>query len=99
MRRGTTPTHTFDTDISLVEATEIYVTYKQGDKRLDKTKDDLDVTETSVSLELSQEETLMFSEDKCKTQVQIRAKFADGTAVASNISQVTVSPILKEGVI
>ena len=99
MIRGTTPTHIFDTDISLVSAVEIYVTYVQGDTRLEKTIDDVEVTDTTLELELTQEETLMFAADNYKAQVQIRARFPDGTAVASNICNMLVAPILKEGVI
>lgn len=99
MIRGTTPTHIFDTDISLVSAQEIYVTYVQGDTRLEKTIEDVKVTDDTLELELTQEETLMFAADNYKAQVQIRAKFPDGTAVASNIMHMIVSPILKEGVI
>ena len=98
MIRGTTPTHIFDTDISLVEAEVIYVTYKQGKVILEKTKDDVRVTENQLQVELTQEETLMFATNR-EAEVQIRAKFADGTAVASNVSQIIVAPIIKEGVI
>lgn len=98
MIRGTTPTHIFDTDISLVDAEVIYVTYKQGRVILEKTKDDVRVTENQLQVDLTQEETLMFATNR-EAEVQIRAKFADGTAVASNVSQIIVAPIIKEGVI
>lgn len=98
MIRGTTPTHIFDTDISLVEAEVIYVTYKQGKVILEKTKDDIRATENQLQVDLTQEETLMFATYR-EAEVQIRAKFADGTAVASNVSQIIVAPIIKEGVI
>lgn len=46
MRRGTTPTHTFTTDIDLTDAEVIYITYKQ-DGKVDKTKE---ATETELGL-------------------------------------------------
>ena len=98
MIRGTTPTHIFDTDISLVNAEVIYITYKQGKVILEKTKDDVRVTENQLQVDLTQEETLMFDFNRI-AHVQIRARFADGKAVASNISQVDIAPIIKEGVI
>lgn len=99
MRRGTTPTHTFTTDIDLSEADVIFVTYEQGDTIvIEKTIDDLTVTSESISVELTQEETLAFNESG-SVKIQIRARFADGTAVASNIMKVSALAIIKEGVI
>lgn len=107
MRRGTTPTHIFETiGISLVDATEIYVTYQQpsGCKCddyhviVEKTIEDITVEEEQISLELTQEETLSFLED-VPVKVQIRAKFPDGKAVACQVMNVGAEEILKEGVI
>lgn len=98
MRRGTTPTHRFSVDLDLTSADEIYLTYRQGCKTLEKTKDDLTVTPEVVEVALSQEETLLFC-DKEKILIQFRVKFPDQTTVASNIIQTTIGEILKEGVI
>lgn len=99
MRRGTTPTHRFATNVSLVDAEEIYVTYKQGSIILTKTKDDCVVTPDALMLKLTQEDTLMFKTEGCKLKIQIRAKFLDGTAIASNVIEASVERILKNGVI
>lgn len=100
MIRGTTPTHIFDTDISLVSAEEIYITYVQGKTTLlEKTIDDVRVTPTTLECDLTQEETLLFAADNYKAMAQIRAVLANGKAVASNIMHFRVSPILKDGVI
>lgn len=64
MIRGTTPTHIFDTDISLVDAEEIYITYKQGRVILEKTIADIQVTENQLQVDLTQKETLMFDHNK-----------------------------------
>ena len=97
MIRGTTPTHVFETDVDLSGAEEIYVTYRQGGMTVEKTMADCVVTPESVSVELTQAETLLFRVGGFNVQVQIRAKFPDGSALASNIIPISVSPILKEG--
>ena len=102
MIRGTTPTYEFETDISLVDALEIFVTFKQGNIRVEKTKEDCQVEADKITLELTQTETLNFRAGGYKAQCQIRAKFAgapEDVAVASNIMDVNILPILKEGVI
>lgn len=99
MIRGTTPTHIFTTDIDLSEVEVLYVTYKQaGEIKVEKELSDLTVTSEQVEVRLSQEETLSFSESG-KVLVQIRGRFADGTAVACRVIEASADRILKEGVI
>ena len=98
MRRGTTPTNTFTVDTDLTSAEAVYVTYKQGNHVLvEKDIDDLTITSTKVEVTLTQEDTLAFSNGS--VQIQIRAKFGDGAAIASNIIVASVDQILKDGVI
>ena len=97
MRQWTTPINTFDTDIDLTDAEVIFITYEQGGTTvLEKTIDDVTVTENAVSVKLTQEETGMF-DDSLKVKMQIRAKFPDGTAVASNKMETCVGEVLKTG--
>lgn len=99
MTRGTTPTNTFYTSVSLVGAT-VYVTYEQsGVIVVDKTNSDMTITEDSVSVRLSQEDTLRFQSECDPVYIQIRYVKEDGQADASNIMKTTVKKILKEGVI
>lgn len=100
MFRGTTPTHIFTTDIDLSGAPVIYVTYSQnGTAVLEKTQDDLaEVTDSQITLQLSQEDTLKFAQNE-PVEIQIRARTALGKAVASNIMKTTAARILKDGVI
>lgn len=99
MRRGTTPTHTFSTDVDLTGASVIWLTYKQGGKvLLTKEKDDMTVTAESIEVTLTQNETLTFSDNK-GVEMQIRAKFPNGSAIASNVMHASVDKILKDGVI
>ena len=100
MKRGTTPTHTFSVDVDLTSATAIYLTYKQGNQTIvERDNTEMTVTAESIQVKLTQEETLAFN-SAANIQIQIRAVFSDGTAIASDI--LTVSPagqILKDGVI
>ena len=99
MRRGTTVENTFTTDIDLTEAEVIYITYKQKNRKIiEKSISDITVSADSLVVHLGQADTLAFAPD-VPTQIQIRARFADGTAVASNILTTTVGAILKDGVI
>lgn len=99
MIRGTTPIHIFHTDVDLTTAEVIYVTYTQGTTVVEKTKDDCEVEEDTVTVHLTQEETLQFKAGGYTANVQIRARYADGTALASNIISIDISRILKNGVI
>lgn len=99
MIRGTTPTLEFvlpfDTSI-LVNA---YVTFEQnGELVLEKTLEDCVCQENMISVKLTQEETLKLTSGSI-TEIQIRAKTADGDALASNIIRESTGRILKEGVI
>ena len=97
IRRGTTPTNTFTTDIDLTTVKVLYVTYKQDcNTVIEKQKKDVEITPESIIVHLSQAETLRFKQDK-PVEVQIRAKFYDGNAVASNIIKTSVQRILKDG--
>lgn len=98
IKRGSTPTHTFDVDVDLTAAT-IYISYSQGGKIVaEKTGTDLTVTETKITTQLTQAETLRFAEDKT-VGIQIRYKQTDGTADVSDIIYVPVDRLLKEGII
>lgn len=99
MRRGTTPKHIFTTDLDLTDAEVLYITYKQrGKDVVEKELPDIEVTAEELAVTLTQEETLSFA-DPSEVQIQIRARFADGSAVASNIMKVPAEAILKDGVI
>lgn len=97
IRRGTTPTHVFTVDVDLTQATALYITYKQSDRIvIEKTLADCTITATTVTVELTQAESLKFAITS-PVEIQIRAKFEDGTAIASNIMEADVGRILKGG--
>lgn len=94
MRRGTTPTHTFQLPVDASLLDEVKITYVQKDKEvLTKYKRDCKVNGSSISVTLTQEETLRFSQ-YCVCHVQVRALTNDGEAIASQIMNVKVLPLL-----
>ncbi|MFU0554850.1 hypothetical protein [Gardnerella vaginalis] len=96
MYRGTTPTNVFMTDVDLENASVLFVSYKQNGKVvLEKSLEDVSVKKTLVTVNLTQKETLLF-QDGIVT-IQIRAKFPDNTAIASNLIRTTAEEIVKDG--
>ena len=98
MRRGTTPTHIFRTDINLDNISVIYITYQQkGRTVLEKALEDVSFEdENTFSIVLSQEDTLAFKSPDL-VEIQIRLKYADGSALASGIIRTNAEQILKDG--
>lgn len=97
MRRGTTPTHYFDTSIDLTPAEVIWLTYEQDECIvMNKTKEDLEVTPEQICVTLTQKETLAFKE-RGAVKIQARVRFPNEKAVASNIITTDVERILKGG--
>lgn len=98
MYRGTTPINIFTVDADLTTAEVIYITYKQGCQVvIEKDIDEIEVAADKLTVRLSQEDTLKF--DYREVEIQIRARYSDGTAIASNIIKTTIEHILKDGVI
>lgn len=96
--RGTTPTHTFRVPIDLTSAVALKVYYKQGYEVLvEKEKQDLVVTPTTITVELTQEETLRFADGQIK--MQIRARMPNGKAVKSKVKTTSADELLKNEVI
>lgn len=99
MRRGTTPTLTFTTPYTadLIEAG--FITFSQrGAIVADVPISDENVTvaDNAISVELTQDQTLaMTTSDTCKAQ--IRLLMTSGKATASNIVEIPVCAILKDG--
>lgn len=95
MRRYTTPTLPMTVPVDLTGA-DIYVTIKQGQRKLQKTGADVvsvydsESGKTTLSVTLTQEETGAFLAEK-KAYVQVNWIFSDGTRDATNIKQIDVS--------
>lgn len=98
MRRGTTPTLTFNMPFDSTGVEEIYITFVQGRETvLEKTLADVVWNKKVIEVELTQEETLEFKTGMI--EIQLRVKFDDGTAMASDLIYTTAKTILKEGAI
>ena len=87
MHRGTTPINIFRTDVDLTNASVLFITYKQNGKVV--------LEKNIVSVYLSQKDTLLFTEGI--VTIQIRAKFSDGSVIASSLIRTNAREILKEG--
>jgi predicted transcriptional regulator len=101
MIRGTTPKLEFILPFDTSLIAEMYVTIAQGEKTvLEKTLSDCSCSGTSVSLTLTQEDTLRLQQQPhSRAEMQIRVRTTAGEALASDIMRVYVGRILKEGVI
>lgn len=100
MFRGTTPTLVFNlnTDLDMDTIEEIWVTFDTPDK-LTFTKDKvlLDNTAKTVTLPLSQDDTLRMKGVHIKCQIRLLCN--DGMAYATSIKTVVFNDIIKDGVI
>lgn len=102
IRRGTTPTISVAVDTDLSSWPTIYLSLYGAGSKLDLDKDRLTVTKMAtgctLTATLTQAETLAFTDGQL-AQVQVRAKSADGSAIATEIGTVNVRGILKDGAI
>lgn len=100
MRRGTTPTITctLSTDIDLAECELIRVIIRQGGGHVKLIKEAGDVTilDKTISVKLSQKETLSFYQGSADIQVRIKASDA---VYATGIKSIRVDTSLDEEVL
>lgn len=89
--KGTTPTFTLTfEDIDLTSAAHVYVTFKgSGGSLITKADDDLAITATTISIYLSQTETLALS--KGAVAIQANWTYGDGSRAASEIVNYALS--------
>ena len=100
MRRGTTPTLVLTvSNFDLTTAKSLYVTIAQFGNKLTKKSGDssLKVEADTVSIWLTQEETLSFKSGSA--EIQLRGISEGGEAFATEIAHIPVESILLEGVI
>lgn len=106
MYRGTTPTFTLqlNSDLDLTSMEQIWVTFKNKSAEVTYEKDDvtIDAENCTITVHMTQEDSLKFQ--TCgvlqgKIELQVRLLDNQGVASASNIAEVDLLRILKEGVI
>ncbi|MBP3647191.1 MAG: hypothetical protein J6K55_12300 [Clostridia bacterium] len=99
MIRGTTPTLVFTLPFEAQQLEEAYISFAQNGKVvLEKTLSDCTSHQNTLTVRLTQEETLKLKTD-VNTEIQIRARTIAEEAVASDIIRVPTGRILKDGVI
>ena len=99
MIRGTTPTHIFNVPFSTSLIKELRISYAQdGLIVLEKTEATATLTDNTISVELTQEETLSFN-DKKNIALQVKVLTTDGKVLATQIQQVRVDRCLSEEVL
>ena len=100
MIRGTTPTLTFTLPVQVSTLSEYWVTISQKYENLtiNKTSSDCSAEDDTITVTLSQEDTLKLIGDK-PVYIQIRALTTGGVALATKMWSCPVDDILKEGVI
>ena len=100
MIRGTTPTIILTLNkVDLTSLKSVYVTFCQYGKMITKKNGDegVAITEHSVSVSLTQEETLRLTPGT--VEVQLRGLTKGGDAFATNVATVVVKEVLLEEVI
>lgn len=99
MIRGTTPTHTFRLSIETGSIIEVRITYVQlGKTVIEKTEKDVRMGEKSISLTLTQEESLEFRAGS-EVEVQLKVLTNVGTVLASPVISLNVDKILNTEVL
>lgn len=99
MRRGTTPTiKATIVGLQGIEIDEIFLTIKQLGIEIEKSGSDIAVDGDGISATLTQQETLSLAGGS-SAAIQVRVLSKNGTAYATNIANLPVGTILKEGVI
>lgn len=99
MIRGTTPTLEFSLPFDVESVATLYVTFKQmGRTVIERTLSECRYDGKVLYVDLTQNETLSFTAGQ-QVDMQIRAKFTSGKAVASEIMTTSVQRVLKGGVV
>lgn len=101
MYRGTTPTITIkvNTDIDLSDLAECWVTFKAHigvkEETFDLSDLVIDPVEKTITVSMTQIETLFFHEGRVFIQVRLRTN--NDLAYASEIKELSMNGILKDG--
>lgn len=100
MIRGTTPTFTFtlkNQDVDLSAAQNVFVALAQGSTLIEKTGTDLEIDTRTVSVFLTQKESLQLLEcSNCEVQINWTYLDLDGETVRRAATKVKSIPISKQ---
>lgn len=95
--RGSTPIHVFELPFETNLIEKVRVTYSQN-RRPVLSKEDFVFLKKSVEIKLSQEETLLFTNDRL-VEIQLKVLFKDGTVQVSDIMEMACDRCLDNEVI
>ena len=99
MIKGTTPTHVFNLPFETDLIEEVKITYSQSDiEVLSKTTTDCTFEGKTITLALTQEETLLFNHHK-NVQIQVRVLTITNEVLASDIKIANVGKCLDNEVL
>lgn len=91
MIRGTTPTHTFTTPLDVGIISDLRLSYAQeGVEILNKKKSEVALEGKTISIKLTQEETLQFDPARGVVQIQLKVLTAGGDVFCSDVMNVNV---------
>ena len=100
MIRGSTPTHEFTVPFETKSIEKLEISYAQNDIVLfTKHKEDCILDGYTVTLSLTQEETLLFDAEKRYVQIQMRVKTGGEEVSISEIITVEIKKALFDEVI
>ena len=106
MIRGSTQNLIFNIGINTEEVSQLWLTFSHSNRLnaeiFTKEINDVILEGTTITVPLSQEETLALNEYNIKEKVvyiQLRVLLEDGQALASNVVEIKVSHLLKDGVL
>ena len=106
MIRGTTQELIFDIGMNTEEVSQLWLTFSHSNRLnaeiFTKEINDVILSGTTITVPLSQEETLLLNQYNLKDKIiyiQLRVLLNDGQALASSIVEMTVNHLLKGGVI
>ena len=97
--KGCTCKHTFAIPFTENQISAIFITYQQDQvTKIEKELSDCEFADGTVSVKLSQEDTLKF-DDNAIIKIQIRVKLISGAVTKSEIIETFTDDVLKDGVI
>ena len=99
MIRGTTPTHTFTLPFDVSNISKLKIIYAQNDSQIFcKGIEDCKLNGNTVSVSLTQSETLKFDHKKM-VQIQLRVLSGGGDSLVSNVFNTSVGECLDNEVL
>lgn len=99
MYRGTTPTLKFTLPFEASTIAAAYISVVQNRRVIiEKSIEECTLSGNTILIKLTQEETLLLAVSN-ETEIQLRVRLVDGSALASQVFTVPTERILKNGVI